>query len=442
METLFGHLCSSQNFAHDRHMISLLEQGQTSTSKRQKYGLFDAGCDERQSSQITESTREVESQVTNGNTSAHTRRTRQYIGELQNNLHHHQSKKRRFSNAARYTLREDISVEYLWSDASSDAFNDGSSDNYMDQHVQGIREAFEEGLRNSPTVMTGQKQTQKPAKSPCSSIKEGISARLNTEAVANQDSGQNSIPTPPDEAPSQRTGSWSKKPSSVFAGNLVDPVIITGISSKCGDISESDDISLLEITDPTLRKETSKTADVLQCSIIMAKTWLETLAYIPSKGNSAKVFKREVQVADNRSNHERMDDEPTYKKLAGKIRRLRDILPVADEASCFFSLKTCEGDFPRSRELLARSLVALAKRPRQPLREEDDHESEETQLSLLDEAFDSQLTTKSDPFKSEDKTERRKEAYKAAQGLHGRDWASYGGISRDNSLQEEEIELG
>lgn len=75
----------------------------------------------------------------------------------------------------------------------------------------------------------------------------------------------------------------------------------------------------------------------------------------------------------------------------------------------------------------------------------DCSEEEETQLSLPDSAFDSQQSTNTNQEKLAGRTQNRKEAYKTAKGLGGREWAtyrSYGAVFSDSSYHKEEVELG
>lgn len=72
-------------------------------------------------------------------------------------------------------------------------------------------------------------------------------------------------------------------------------------------------------------------------------------------------------------------------------------------------------------------------------------DEEETQLSLPDSAFDSQQSTQGNQAKSASSIRNRKEAYKAAKGLGGREWATYSSFNAglsDPPYHEEEVELG
>ena len=434
METLFGHLCSSKNFAHDQHMLSLSAQQQTSTSKNRSLAVLDAGDNGPQSSQRTEFYNEATSQGASSSTPGCITPSRQRIEELPNDLH---QPKRRYSNTAACTSPENVSTQSSRADVS----NDGFSDTSMDRHVQVTREAFEEGLRHLPIVTKVQRQTSAAVTDISSSLKGGKTSSPGTEIIAFHGSTQQSIPTAPDKIPSYHIGSWSKKSSPTPAEPSADPVL-SNSSSGSACITGSDDIALLKINNPILRAETNKAAVALNCSIIMASTWLKTLAYVPTKSPSVREFKHQVRIAKYRTKRKRMNDEPEFKELARKIKRLQNILPVADEESCFFSLNKCNGDFPKARDFLARRLVTLAKRSSQPSSEASDGANEETQVSLQDASFDSQSTTIANPIRLEAKIEQRKEAYKTAQGLHGRQWTSYSSIFRDFSFQEEETELG
>ena len=408
-------------------MIALSEQRHIITSKSHNTELIEAEDGELESTQRTESTSKEKSQDASSSWPTNTTPVRHSDEALHTDRH--QSKKRRFSNAFMPTSRPNLSTQSPSTSTSGD-FS-------MHRHVQAIREEFEEGLRQRPTIQGAQMRTAVPSTTTCSPPKEGKGVDI--ETIAKQNSIQHSIPTPPDEIASQFTDFWLKGSSAILSGTPASPMMLSG-SPK--DENKTDDITLLDISSPTVRKEISKIAVMLRCSIIMARTWFESLALATSSEISARnLFKHQVRIANDRTNGKRMDDEPKFKKLIGKIRRLRRILPVADEETCFLSLNRCKGDFPKSRELLAQSLVALALKAKQPPSEESDF-LENSQLSLPDASFDSQLTTMSDPIRSESKIEQRKEAYKAARGLHGRQWASHSGILRNISLQEEEIELG
>ncbi|KAL9117348.1 MAG: hypothetical protein Q9187_006115 [Circinaria calcarea] len=72
-------------------------------------------------------------------------------------------------------------------------------------------------------------------------------------------------------------------------------------------------------------------------------------------------------------------------------------------------------------------------------------DEEETQLSLPDSAFDSQQSTSKNQAQSASRVRNRKEAYKAAKGLGGREWATYSSFNAglsDPPYHEEEVELG
>lgn len=169
-----------------------------------------------------------------------------------------------------------------------------------------------------------------------------------------------------------------------------------------------------------------------------------------------------------------------------EIKRLRKLMPTADDAMCYNALMLKGGHYIKARDLLAKwvgkdfvdnDYLYLSddeggdrgkaqqqsgqdvwdddeEGPDTPLVDggeagsvEFDAEHLETQISLADSEFDSQEHSvpnaaygQGEASLEKDKIRNRKEAYKAAQGLHYR-WHEFSPMSSGNAHTEEEMEL-
>ena len=223
-------------------------------------------------------------------------------------------------------------------------------------------------------------------------------------------------------------------------------------SSDGYEEDQNDDIKLEDITDVTLRKMTGQMVRELDCSIIMARTLVVARGYVPAR----RYLAWESENADYRTKSGPVVYLLEDQELSNMILRLRDLLPTADEESCQQALIQNGYNFRRARDqVAAEEEVRLSDVSEVDFdgddddvtrndKELDNNDRGESQVSLPDSAFASQqpsrLSGQDQPSPSG--VRHRKEAYKAAKGIHGRTWATFSPISSSNTHTDAELELG
>ncbi|SLM33616.1 DNA repair metallo-beta-lactamase [Lasallia pustulata] len=254
-------------------------------------------------------------------------------------------------------------------------------------------------------------------------------------------------------------------------------------ASHISDNKIPDDIVMDDIPGHKLREEAAAVAEEYSCSNIMARAIVGARRRRPSRS----LYTEHVADAKTRDGGKSLEAEVSKSEdIRLKMNRLRKLMPVADEALCYDALTLERGSYIKARDLLAvwveQRLVdenysdcsdeeggeggrALqqpnqdssnddGEAPDTPLSDEGagvsaelDVEHAETQISLADSEFDSQEHSVPNEADGQakgslerDKIRSRKEAYKAAQGLHYR-WAEFSPMSSGNTHTEEELEL-
>jgi len=240
------------------------------------------------------------------------------------------------------------------------------------------------------------------------------------------------------------------------------------------DSGSSDDITLKDIHDPSLSKEISTTA--------------QANTHWPPRRLSNPQVDAVTQV--NRSNI-RNNDYSYHPQYADKINRLRKVVPTASKQVCSELLWLHKGDFQRARELVAQyeemrlasvrssndiriqshgghqlsrhgssdidNDIALPNDDinHDPTDENTDASNETTSALSSTSAFHTPISTptsrSSSPARSPQTSTRtptspsrlrhRKEAYEAARGIGGREWAVYSPVSAGNNHSVLEVEL-
>ena len=259
-----------------------------------------------------------------------------------------------------------------------------------------------------------------------------------------------------------------------------------GLFNNASQISDNripDDIVLDDIPDQKLREEVAAVAEEYSCSKIMARAIVGARSRRPSRS----LYIEHVAEANRRDGEISLEAEVSKsEEIRREVNRLQKLMPVADDALCYNALTLEKGSYIKARDLLAtwvekcwidencsdcsndeggeggRALQQPnqdasnddRERPDTPLSDEGasvsaelDVEHAETQISLADSEFDSQehsVPNEADGQRKasleRDKIRSRKEAYKAAQGLHYR-WTEFSPMSSGNAHTEEELEL-
>ena len=266
-------------------------------------------------------------------------------------------------------------------------------------------------------------------------------------------------------------------------GAQIEVIELSDDTSQMSDNETPDDIVLDDILDQKLREEVKAVAQENGCSNIMAR------AIVRAGGSqlSYSLYTERVADAKTRDGEKLLEAGVSRsKQFELEINRLQNLMPAADDTMCSNALTLKRGDYLKARDLLAKWVEKCLvdedcltfsddeggegmRALQQPVHDTsvDDRESLdtpvfnegeagspeldgehlETQISLADSEFDSQehgVPNTSDGQRKasleRDKIRNRKEAYKAAQGLHYR-WHEFSPISSGNAHTEEELEL-
>ena len=277
-----------------------------------------------------------------------------------------------------------------------------------------------------------------------------------TKGVGNREAAvesQQSLPSPPVEDREHDHIGLQAKLVEVIKGTQEAPAQSRDASEPLYDSNResSDDITLIDVIDRNLRKQVSKMATELGSSLIMARTILLAKGYEPLRDFYLKEYER----ADDRARYEPAAYQDDFKQFATKIHRLRKVLPTADELTCLEALRKHKGRFREARDGVASSEQRrLAEETdsgdetdtsdglqtlENPILENDQDDTSSL-LSLRDSDFNSQTSSPCErPHHT--RLEHRKQAYKAARGLDGLDWAPYSPVSAGNNHTEKELEL-
>lgn len=255
------------------------------------------------------------------------------------------------------------------------------------------------------------------------------------------------------------------------------------------DSEISDDITFNDIPDPGLRKQISTTAQSLRCSFIMARTLLQAKPTWPLR----QIFNSQVNALTQLSRSNSRDNHRVhYPQYAHKINRLRKVIPTANEQLCLDVLCIHDVDFRKARDEVAKreewrlatvmdhNDIGINTRGGHQLSHHAGNDSDidtalpndnvdhgptndstdannETTSSLSTSAFHTPAPTPtptsqsfSPPRSSQTRSQttispsrlrHRKEAYEAARGLSGREWAVYSPVSAGNNHSVLEVEL-
>lgn len=285
------------------------------------------------------------------------------------------------------------------------------------------------------------------------------------EAGNMNDDSQHSLPTPSDANQGDDRTDIPKEPVQSNTGTQTAPIELSDRNSEPEETDEdcSDDISLNDI-DRKLRKRVSTIAADLDSSLIMARTLLLAKGFQPLR----EFYIMQIDSADHRTKYEPAFAEEDYEEFSDKIDRLRELLPTADELVCLDALRKHRGNFRQARDKVAASEQHRIENESDldddtdatddqdsssnPSSDDDDEnhakKQRPSQLSLSTSAFNTPASTSTSnptlrppPPSSKTRIQTRKEAYKAARGLGGREWGIYSPLSAGNSHTEPEVEL-
>ena len=393
IEVLFGHLCSGKTFVHDREMMALEDRRLASRARKRSVEEADSNADEATASQRSEESYihddpdatlvDTESKVVH----------HQFLTELRENTDRPSKRQRTHSPSSTEKEGKNLCSTPRW-----------SSDTSHERRVDAIKDLFEP------------------------------------------------------------------------AGAQIEVIELSDDSPQTSDYEEPSDIVLTEILDQNLREEVSAMALENGCSNVIGRDIVNTRGFRPSRS----LYAQRVSDAMTRDEDDPLEAEvPKSKEFCREINRLGKLMPTADDGMCYDAFTLEKGEFVKARDLFVKWVEkCLANKEcsdfsddsngegKKPLRqtgheasnddredpestfsEEDDAEQSDTQISLADSEFESQeqVVSRAPDSVGKDTLERgkirnRKEAYKAAQGLHYR-WYDMTPISSGNAHTEEELEL-